>query len=112
MTGEAFKAAVRAVYPAIKFIDCHTDEWDIIMTYELRRNLPYNSNKRIRFYRNRAGKSFIEFSGYRASSPKTMKAIISMIRDSGWEPCEKDYMFPPMASPMSIRRPKTLQKED
>ena len=102
MTDEAFKTAVRAVFPEIKFIDCHTDEWDIVMTYELCRNLPFNSNKRIRFYRDRTGKSFIEFSCYRASSPKTMKALIPMIRNSGWVPCEKDYEFRPMSSPVPV----------
>jgi hypothetical protein len=100
MTDEEFKTAVRAVFPTIKFVDCHMDDWIVVMTYELHRNLPYNSNKRIRFYRNTAGQSFIEFSCYRASSPKTMNDLISMIRDSGWMPCENDYMFPPMASPI------------
>lgn len=100
MNDEEFKTAVRAVFPNIKFIDCHTDEWNIVMTYELHRNLPFNSNKRIRFYSDRTGKSFIEFSCYRASTPKTMSEIITRIRKSGWVPCEKDYMFPPMDSPL------------
>lgn len=100
MTDEEFKTSVRAVFPEIKFIDCHTDEWAIIMTYELYRNLPFNSNKRIRFYRNPTGKSFIEFSCYRASTTKDMNDLIAMIRKSGWTPCEKDYVFPPMDSPI------------
>lgn len=100
MTDEEFKTSVRAVFPTIKFIDCHTDEYSIVMTYELYRNRPFNSNKRIRLYRNTAGESFIEFSCYRASTTKTMNNLIAMIRDSGWTPCEKDYMFPPMTSPI------------
>lgn len=100
MTDEEFKTSVRAVFPEIKFVDCHTDEYSIVMTYELYRNLPFNSNKRIRFYRDPTGKSFIEFSCYRASTTKTMNDLIAMIRKSGWTPCEKDYEFPPMASPI------------
>ena len=105
MTDEEFKTSVRAVFPEIKFVDCHTDEWSIVMTYELYRNLPFNSNKRIRFYRDPTGKSFIEFSCYRASTTKAMNDLIATIRKSGWVPCEKDYEFPPMASP--IRFPDT-----
>ena len=100
MTNEQFKTAVRAEFPTIKFIECHMDDWDVVMTYELHRNLPYNSNKRIRFYTDRSGESFIEFSCYRASTPETMNDIITNIRKSGWMPCEKDYMFPPMDSPL------------
>lgn len=107
MTDEEFKTAVRAVFPEIKFIDCHTDEWSIIMTYELYRNLPFIANKRIRFYRDHTGKSFIEFSCYRASTPKTMNDLIAMIRESGWTPCEKDYVFPPMDSPIPYTKHKT-----
>lgn len=33
MTDEEFKTSVRAVFPTIKFIDCHTDEYSIVMTY-------------------------------------------------------------------------------
>ena len=102
MNSEEFKTSVRAEFPTIKFIECHTDEWDVVMTYELRRDLPYNSNKRIRFYTDRSGKSFIEFSCYRASTPKTMGEIIMRIRKSGWMPCEKDYMFPPMDAPLHL----------
>ena len=102
MTDEQFKTAVRAEFPTIKFIDCHTDEWHIVMTYELHRNLPFNSNKRIYFYTDQTGKSFIEFSCYRASTPKTMNEIITNIRKSGWVPCDKDYLFPPMASPLHL----------
>ena len=100
MTNEEFKTVVREAFPTIKFIDCLTDDWNVVMTYELRRNLPFNSNKRIRFYRDPIGKSFVEFSGYRASSPKTMNDLIAMIRNSGWTPCENDYMFSPMTSPI------------
>lgn len=102
MNAEQFKTAVRAEFPSIKFVDCHTDEWDIIMTYELRRDLPYNSNKRIYLYTDRTGNSFIEFSCYRASTPKAMSEVITRIRKSGWVPCEKDYMFPPMDSPIPL----------
>jgi hypothetical protein len=105
MTDEEFKTSIRAVFPTIKFVDCHTDEWSIVMTYELQRNFPFNSNKRIRFYRDPTGKSFIEFSCYRASTTKDMNDLIATIRKSGWVPCEKDYEFPPMASP--IRFPDT-----
>lgn len=104
MTDEEFKTSVRAVFPEIKFIDCHTDEWSIVMTYELYRNLPFNSNKRIRFYRDPTGKSFIEFSCYRASTTKTMNDLIAMIRKSGWTPCEKDYEFPTYGFPHTFHR--------
>ena len=107
MTDEEFKTAVRAVVPAIKFIDCHTDDWNVVMTYELCRNLPFNTNKRLRFYRDRTGQSFIEFSCYRASSPKTMNDLIAMICNSGWTPCENDYMFPPMDSPLHFEKDPT-----
>ena len=100
MNAEQFKTAVRAVFPDIKFINCHTDDWDIVMTYELHRDLPFNSNKRIYFYTDCTGKSFIEFSCYRASTPKTMGEIIPRIRKSGWIPCEKDYLFSPWDSPI------------